>query len=306
MTRFILVRLLQGIFALFLASVIVFGLIRLTGDPASTMLSESASAEDVAMLRAHLGLDKPIVEQYWIFISHAVIGDFGNSLRYQAPVMGYILDCAPATLKLTGASILVSILIALPIGILGAAKRDKWQDTTGKLFAILGQSTPAFWLGIVLIELISVKFGLLPAGGNGGFKYYILPAITLGWNGAAGIPRFTRSSMLDVLDTDFVRLARIKGASENSVLWKHALRNALIPVVTFSGMIFVHWLMGTVVVETVFAWPGLGQLAYQAVRSRDFPMLQGLMLIFVCVFIFANLIIDVLYCYLDPRVRYVK
>ena len=308
MARYVLARLFQGIVALFVASILVFGLGRLTGNPVWLMVGEEAGLEDIEKLTAYLGLDKPLPEQYWLFISHAVRGDFGNSIRYRSPVIDFILTCAPATLKLTGLSMLISILIAVPAGVLGAVKRNRWPDTVGKVFAMLGQSMPTFWLGIVLIELFAVQFGLLPAGGTGmgDFKYWILPAFTLGFHSTAGALRFTRSAMLEVLNTDYVRLARIKGLRERLVIWKHALRNALIPVVTFYAMLFARKLMGTVVVETVFGWPGLGRLAYQSVMYRDFPMMQGLILVFVGIFLVVNLMIDILYCYLDPRIRYVK
>ena len=308
MYRYVVIRVMQGVVTLFVASVVIFGLVRLTGDPVTMMLSEFAGPEEREAMTRYLGLDRPLPEQYWAFISNAVRWDLGDSLRYRKPVGELLLERFPATIKLTGAAVLASLLISIPAGVLAATKRNRWQDIIAKGFAILGQSVPTFWLGIVLIQVFAVYFGLLPAGGYGGGKiiYWILPAITLGYHSTAGVLRLTRSAMLDVLDTDYVRLARIKGVPEGLVIRKHALRNALIPVVTFSGVIYVRWLAGSVVTETIFAWPGVGRLAYESVMYRDFPMMQGLIMIFVGLYVVFNLVIDILYCYLDPRIRYVK
>ena len=306
MSRYVLIRLMQGIVTLFVASIVIFGLARLTGNPLDMMLPETATEEEYKVIAEYLGLDKPLPEQYWIFIKEAAKGNFGRSLNFRRPVMECIVERFPATIKLAGLAALVSFLISLPAGMLAAVKRDRWQDIVAKGFAILGQSVPTFWLGIVLIQVFAVQLGWLPAGGYGGIQRWILPAITLGYHSTAGVLRLTRSAMLDVLGTDYVRLARIKGVPEGLVIRKHALRNALIPVVTFSGVIYVRWLAGSVVTETIFAWPGVGRLAYQAVMNRDFPMIQGLIMIFVGLFVVFNLVIDILYCYLDPRVRYVK
>jgi len=220
--------------------------------------------------------------------------------------MEFILDRAPATIKLAGAAAFFSLLFSIPAGVLAAVRRDKWQDTIVKGFAIFGQAVPSFWLGIMLIQVFAVQLGWLPAGGYEGLKYWVLPAVTLGLASTAGVVRLTRSAMLDALDTDYVRLARIKGVPERLVIWKHALRNSLIPVVTFSGVIYVHFLMGSVVTESIFAWPGIGRLAYDSVMYRDFPLMQGLLIIFIALYLIINLGIDILYAYLDPRVRYVK
>jgi peptide/nickel transport system permease protein len=306
MSRYLTIRLLEGVVALFVASVMVFGLARLTGDPVQMMLPDTAGQVEQEALSRQLGLDKPLPVQYWVFISKAVKGDFGRSIRYRRPVADFIFERAPATIKLAFAAAVVSFLFSLPFGVIAAIKRDKWQDLLAKSFAILGQSMPTFWLGIMLIQVFAVLLGWLPAGGSMSLRYWILPAFTIGFHSTAGLLRLTRSAMLDVLNSDYVRLARIKGVSERLVIWKHALRNAMIPVATFSGLIYVHMLMGSIVAETIFAWPGIGRLAYEAVRYRDFPMIQGLILLFVGLYIVFNLIIDVLYVYLDPRVRYVK
>jgi peptide/nickel transport system permease protein len=281
-------------------------LARLTGNPLDVMLPEEATEEQYEDMARYLGLDRPLPIQYLMFINNAVKGDLGRSLLYRRPVIQFIYDRTPATIKLAGAAALASFLLSVPVGVLAAVKRDRWQDVIAKGFAIIGQSMPTFWLGIVLIQVFAVSLGLLPAGGYGGFQSWILPAITLGWFNTAGVLRLTRSAMLDILSTDFVRLARIKGVSEKLVIWKHALRNALIPLVTFSGIIYVHFLMGSIITETIFAWPGIGRLAYESVMKRDFPLIQGLVMIFVSLYIIANLAIDLLYVYLDPRIRYVK
>ncbi|MFC2004077.1 ABC transporter permease [Chloroflexota bacterium] len=306
MSRYVMIRVVQGLVALIIATIVIFGLARLTGDPLDVMLPEEATEAEYEAMRKYLGLDKPLPVQYWVFISKAAQGDFGRSFLSRRPVMDIITERVPATFKLAGAAILISLLISLPVGILAAVKREKWQDQIAKGFAILGQATPAFWLGIMLILVFGVKLNWLPAGGYRGIESWILPAATMSTFSTAGILRLTRSSMLDTLSSDYVRLARIKGISERLVIWKHALRNALIPVITFGGVIYTHMLMGSVITETVFAWPGIGRLSYEAVMFRDFPLMQGLIMIFVAVYLVANLGIDILYVYLDPRVRYVK
>lgn len=307
MRRYIAVRLLQGIVALAVATIIIFGITRLTGNPVGLMLPEDASKEAYEAMTRHLGLDKPLPVQYWVFLTRAVKGDFGRSIHYRRSVMELIINRAPATIKLAVAAALVSFLISLPMGVVAALKRDKWQDIIAKSFAILGQSMPTFWLGILLVQVFAVHFNWFPPGGyRPGIQYWILPAITLGYHSTAGIVRLTRSAMLDVLSTDYIRLAKIKGVPERLVIWKHALKNAFIPVITFSGVVYIHFLMGSVVTEAIFAWPGVGMLAYEAVMKRDFPLIQGVIIIFVGLFIVFNLAIDILYVYLDPRIRYVK
>ncbi|MFC1990081.1 ABC transporter permease [Chloroflexota bacterium] len=306
MSRYVLMRLGQGIVALLLSTIVVFFLGRLTGNPLDVMLPETATRESYEIMAKYLGLDKPLPEQYLIFITRAVSGDLGESLFFRRPVIEMILRRFPATIILAGSAALISLLISVPAGVVAAVKRGRWQDITAKAFAIIGQSMPSFWLGILLIQIFAVGLGWLPAAGYGGLKTLILPAIALGYHATAGILRLTRSSMLDILRSDFVRLGRIKGLSERSVIWSHALRNALIPVVTFSGVLYVHFLTGSVITETIFAWPGIGRLAYQAVVNRDFPLVQGLLLIFVGLYVVFNLVIDISYVYLDPRIRYVK
>ncbi|MFQ5875100.1 MAG: ABC transporter permease [Dehalococcoidia bacterium] len=304
MQRYITLRVGQAIVALFGMSLIIFLLVRLTGDPAEVLISDWATLEQREFMRQHLGLDRPLPVQYWIFISGAVQGDFGTSFQLEKPAMEVILERLPATVKLALAATFFSTLFAFPVGILSAVKRDSFFDRVGKVFALLGQSLPLFWLGIILIAVFAVALRLLPAAGIGGPSHYILPAITLGWYYAAGIMRLIRSSMLDVLDSEFIKFARIKGVSERGVVWKHALRNALIPVLTFMSLMFIALMTGSVVTETVFAWPGVGRLFVQAVLLRDFPIVQGIVMLLAFFFVVGNLIIDILYAYIDPRIRY--
>ena len=306
MTRYIIIRVGQGIIALILSSIVVFLLLRLTGDPTMMLLPPDATLEDIEILRTSLGLDKSYLEQYFLFMVKIVQGDFGDSLIYRRPVIDLIAARFPATLILALTATAISLLIALPVGVLAAKKRGKWQDSLAKATAITGQSIPSFWLGIILIQIFSVNLGWLPSAGYGSPKNLILPAMAIGFSSVAAVLRMTRSSMLDVLSSDYVRLARIKGLPERVVIWKHALRNALIPVVTLFSLLFVRMLAGSVVVETIFSWPGVGRLAYEAVIKRDFPVEQGILLVFTALFIFVNLAIDILYCFLDPRVRYIK
>jgi peptide/nickel transport system permease protein len=306
MTRYITIRVLQGIVTLVLSSIIIFTLARLSGDPTSTMLPPDASLEDIATLRTSLGLDESYPEQYFLWMAKIVKGDLGDSLIYRRPVFDLIASRFPATILLAVTANVFALLIALPIGVVAATRRGKWQDTLAKGTAITGQSIPAFWLGIILIQIFAVGLGWLPSGGYGSPKYLVLPAITLGFSSVAAILRLTRSSMLDVLGSDYVRLARIKGLSERLVVWKHGLRNGLIPVVTYFGLLLVWAMAGSVVVESIFAWPGVGRLAFEAVLRRDFPVEQGILLVFTALFIVVNLVIDVLYCFLDPRIRYGK
>lgn len=304
MQRYIILRVGQAILALFGMSLIIFLLVRLTGDPAQVLISDWATPEQREFTRQHLGLDRPLPVQYWIFITGVVRGDFGTSFQFERPAMKIVLERLPATVKLAVAATFFSTLIAFPAGVWAAVRRDSFFDRAGKVFALLGQSLPLFWLGIVLVAIFSVALRLLPAAGIGGPSHYLLPAITLGWFNAAGVMRLVRSSMLDVLDSEYIRLARIKGVSESGVIWKHALRNALIPVLTFVSLMLIALMTGSVVTETVFAWPGVGRLFVQAVLLRDFPIVQAIVMLLAFFFVVGNLIIDVLYAYLDPRIKY--
>ncbi|HSC95928.1 MAG TPA: ABC transporter permease [Burkholderiales bacterium] len=305
MQRYIAVRVLQSLVAVLVMSVIVFGLARLSGNPIDVMLPIEAEQEDYDRLTRYWGLDKPLHEQYVIFITKAIQGDFGQSLKYQGQsAMGLVLERLPATLELAGFALLISAILAVPIGVLAAVSKDTGWDAAAKVVALLGQSLPAFWLGIMLMWIFAVWLDWLPSSGRGGLKHLILPAITLGWFQVAAIMRLVRSSMLEVLDSEFVKLTRVKGIPEWKVVWKHCLRNASIAPLTFFAIIAGVLLTGSVVTETVFTWPGVGLLVVDAVRSRDFQVVQAVVIIFAVIFILCNLLVDILYAYLDPRIRY--
>jgi len=304
MSRFIVGRALQSLLSLFVVSLVVFYAARLTGDPTVLMLSEMATREDAARLRAHLGLDKPITTQYALFLKQAAKGDLGESTRYRRPVTDVLAARFPASLQLGSVAIVISILIALPIGVYSAVHRGTTLDVAGRLLAVLGQSLPLFWLGLILILIFAVWFGWVPAAGRGGPANFILPAVTMGWATTPAIMRLTRSAMLDVLGSEYVKLARIKGLPEWKVVWKHALKNALLPVVTFSVLLFAEMIAGAIVTETVFAWPGVGQLLISSVNTRDFPMVQATVLLLASLFVLGNFGVDVLYAWLNPRIRY--
>ncbi len=305
MQRYISRRLVQMIIALFLMSVIVFLLGRLTGDPVSMLLSQYSTEEDRVRITEQLGLTKPILEQYGIFVINALQGDLGKSVAGDnRPALALILERFPASLKLAMASLVISVLIGIPLGVLSAVRRGSVWDGLARLLALLGQSLPAFWLGIVLMYFFSVKLRLLPTSGYGGIRHFILPAATMGLFTVAAVTRLTRSSMLEVLDSEYIKLARIKGVSEAIVIWKHALKNSLMPVITYMGTFFATMITGAVVIETVFSWPGIGRLAYESILNRDFPVMQGVILFMTTLYILANLIVDILYAWVDPRIRY--
>ena len=304
MQRFIVIRFFQAIIALFAVSIIVFGLARITGSPLDSLLSFESGPEQRALVEKYWGLDRPLPEQYFKFISNAVQGDFGTSFKWRLPVMDLISDRLLNTLELAALSLVVATAIALPIGVLSAVKRDTPLDYIGKLIALIGQSAPPFWLGLILIMIFAVQLDLVQTSGKGGFTSFILPAITEGVFYAAAIMRIVRSAMLDALDSEYVKLARIKGLAEWKVIWKHVLRNAAIAPLTLFGLILGTVLLGAVATETVFAWPGLGFLAFEAVSARDYPLIQAVVLVFSVMFILVNLVTDILYAYLDPRIRY--
>ena len=305
MQRFILIRFLQGIFALWVITVIVFGISRSTGDPAAIFLGIDASAETIADFRERWGLEEPIIVQYGLYMGRLFQGDLGDSLRYpELGAGGAVFDRLPATIYLAGASLLLALAVGIPLGVLGAVKRDTGYDHFGKIIALLGQSMPNFWLGLMMMWVFAVNLGWLPTSGTGGFKHFIMPTITLGSFQVAAIARLVRSSMLETLDSEYVKLARIKGVSEWKVIWKHCFRNAALTPLTYFGVIAAVVLTGSVTTETVFNWPGTGLLAFQSVLSRDFQLIQALVLVFSGFFIASSFLVDVLYAYLDPRIRY--
>lgn len=306
MQRFIMIRVGQALIAVLAVSIIVFSLSHLSGDPLSVLLPMGeVTPEDIDELRAKWGLDKPIISQYVVFMSNALRGDFGDSYAFGGQTaMGMVMSRFPATLQLAGSALLVSIVIGIPLGVITAAKKDSFIDYQGKGLAFLGQAIPSFWLGIMLMWLFSVKLGWLPTSGRGGITHLILPAFTLGLFQVAALLRLIRSSMLDTLDTEYVKEARIKGLPEWKVIWKHALRNALIAPLTYFAIIIGSLFTGAVIVETVFSWPGVGQLAVGAVQGRDFPVLQAVVIVGSAIYIAANFLVDIIYAYVDPRIRY--
>jgi peptide/nickel transport system permease protein len=297
-------RLVQSIVSMFVVSVVVFALVRLSGDPVQIMMPAEASQADIELMRASLGLDRPWAVQYWRFASRALQGDFGKSVRFRRPAMDLIAERYAATLELGGLAVLIVIVVALPVGVYAAVRRGTALDYTARAFAALGQAVPPFWLGLVLVLIFGVLLNLLPTSGRGTPLHVLLPGITLGWFAVAGLMRLTRSSMLDVLGSEYVKLARIKGLPERQVIWKHAFKNAALPVVTFAALVFVALLNGSIIVETVFGWPGLGLLVIEAVDSRDYPIVQAVVLILSGMYIGVNLLVDVLYAYLNPKIRY--
>ena len=304
MKRFILSRLIQSVACILVVSFAVFFLVRLTGDPIEIMAPEEATEEQIRSMRAEMGLDKSMTVQYRIFLTNAVKGDFGKSIRTGRPVLQEVLVKLPASLELAGAAVFLAVIIGVPFGIYAAAKRGSVFDVLAKAFAALGQSVPAFWSGIMFVMFFSVLLGLLPSGGRGGILNLVMPAFTLSWAILAGVLRLTYTSMVEALSSNYVLLARAKGLSKTKVLWKHAFKNASIPVLTYVSIITVALLSGAVAVEIVFSWPGIGRLLMQAVIRRDFPIVQAIIILASTLFIIVNLIVDILYAYLNPKIRY--
>ena len=304
MQRFLVRRFFISIITLFVVSVVIFAMSRAAGDPRHIFLDDYSTQEDWDRLTVSLGLDKPYYQQYGIFLSDALKGDLGTSIREKRPVTEIMIERLPATMHLASVAFGFSILLGVPLGVLSAVRRGTAMDAGGKLIALVGQSAPNFWLGIMLMFFFAVKLDLVPPYGRQSSLSIILPAITLGWYYVAANLRLIRSAMLDALDSEFVKLARAKGVTPAGVIWKHALRNALVPALTFAGVTLGALVTGSLVVETVFAWPGLGQLAIQALFSSDYPLLQGVVMLFTILYVLAALLVDVLYAYIDPRIRY--
>ena len=298
-------RIAQAILVVLGVSLIVFVLVRLTpGDPVRSYLGETATDQQVAEYRHYLGLDEPLPLQYVRFLQRMVVGDLGNSLFYHQPAVKVLQEHLPATLQLSLASLVLALLIALPLGVLSAVKRDSFWDYAGMALAMLGQSLPAFWLGLVLMLIFAVNLHWLPTSGNNGPLYLVLPSVTLGAYMAGLFTRLVRSGMLDVLGDDYVRTARAKGLPERAVLYVHAFRNMAIPLVTVVGLQLGTLLGGAVVVETVFSWPGIGTAAVTGIGARDYALVQGVVLVVSVIFVAVNVLIDVLYAYIDPRIHY--
>ena len=304
MFHYIVTRLLQAIVTLWVLTLLVFSLGRISGSPLETLLPFEATQEHRARIEKLWGLDKPVTQQYFIFMGNIFKGELGESLRWQQPVAGLIMDRFPNTLALAAFSIAIGTLIAVPIGIISAVKRGSIFDYVAKSVALLGQSLPPFWLGLIVMWVFAVRLELVPSAGMGGITSFILPGMALAFAWVASIIRLLRSSMLDVLDSEYIRLARVKGLPEWKVVYKHALRNAGIVPLTYFGLILGSLLAGSVSIETVFAWPGLGPLAVEAAVLRDYPLMQGIVLFFGGLFLTINLLVDILYVYLNPRIRY--
>ncbi|MYC31385.1 MAG: ABC transporter permease [Chloroflexi bacterium] len=305
MQRYIIVRLFHALLALFAMSIIVFSLARISGNPMDVLLPEDATVQDFEIMTERWGLDEPLHIQYLVYVGNVLRGDFGTSIKWPGrSTRDLILARLPATLELSALALVVAAMLALPLGVLVAVKKDTGIDYAGKVVALLGQAAPSFWVGIVLIWIFAVTLEWLPAAGRQGLSSLILPAFALGWFQVAAVMRLTRSSMLEVLDSEYVKLARIKGIPNWKVIWKHCLRNAAIAPLTYFGFILGGFLTGSVVIETVFAWPGVGLLAIDALRARDFQVVQSVVLFFGVIYIASNLMVDILYAYLDPRIRY--
>jgi peptide/nickel transport system permease protein len=304
MTRFLLSRFAQALVTLWMVASIVFLLARLTGDPIALIAGENTTAEYEAELRVRYGLDGSLWRQYVVYMGQLAQGDFGQSIVSGEPAMRQVLERWPATLEVGVAGLFVTLILALPIGVYAAAHRGSTLDYLARGFAVLGQAVPGFWVGLLFILVFAVHLRWLPAGGRGTIWHVILPALTTGWFAVAGIMRLTRSSMLEVLNSEYVKLARAKGLPYSKVIWKHAFRNAAIPVLTFTALVVLTLVLtGSIVSETVFSYPGVGLLLIDAVRKRDFPQLQAAVLFLSFLYIIVNLAVDMLYGWLDPRTR---
>jgi peptide/nickel transport system permease protein len=305
MTAYLLRRVLIAVPLLAVVSIVTFLLMELTpGDPAALMLGQDADPESIARLRQQLGLDRPLPEQYVVFLQNLLHGDLGRSFTTHLPVAGELVRAWPATLELAAAAMAIALVIGLPLGVITGVRRGSWLDQVTRVLVLIAVSMPVFWSGLLLIYVFAVQLGWLPTSGAGSPDHLILPAISLSTFSLAIIVRLTRSSMLDVMHEDYVRTARSKGLRESVVVVRHALKNALIPVVTVVGLQFGQLLAGAALTETVFNWPGLGRLVVVAIFTRDYPVIRGAILLIAATFIFVNLLVDLAYAFLDPRIRY--
>jgi ABC-type dipeptide/oligopeptide/nickel transport system permease component len=303
MKQFVMKRIGYCVLSLFLLSLTIFFFVRVTGDPATLLVEPGASPEDIAAIHHQFGLDRPLIVQYGLFMASVLTGDLGQSFYYRTPVTELYWSRLPNSVMLASAAMAFSLLIGIPSGILASVRVGRFWDNAGKVFALLGLSLPSFWVGLVMILVFSVYLGWLPSSGSGTPLHLIMPAFALGWYFAASHMRLTRSSMLEVLGSEYVKLARLKGLPQSLVIAKHAFKNALIPVLTLAGINFVIMISVAVVVETVFAWPGVGRLLYEGIAFRDFPVVQGTVLMLGAMTVVVNLVVDVLYAVIDPRIR---
>ena len=295
-----------SLLSLLVLSLTIFLFVRVTGDPATLLVEPGASDDDIAAIHQKFGLDRPLWMQYGLFMLHLMRGDFGQSFYYQTPVLELYLDRLPNSLLLAAVAMTFSLVVGIPTGILAAVRVGRFWDSAGKLFALLGLSLPSFFVGLVMILVFSVYLGWLPSSGTGGVLHIVMPAFALGWYFAASHMRLTRSSMLEVLGSEYIKLARLKGLPQSKVICKHAFKNALIPVVTLAGINLVLMINVAVVVETVFAWPGVGRLLYEGISFRDFPVVQGVVIMGGTMIVAVNLLVDVVYAVIDPRIRLEK
>ena len=303
MARFIARRIVTTVLSLLGVTILVFVLARIQGDPRALYVDDYTTQEEYEEWGRRLGLDKPIYHQYGIFLGHLLRGDFGRSQHQSRPVTDLVWPRVPASAQLAVAGLIVSVAIGVPFGVISAVSRGSIWDLAGRWFAALGVSLPVFWVGVMGILLFAVVLGWLPTSGRGGISHLIMPAVVVGWGSSAGQLRLTRSSMLDVLDSEYVKLARAKGVANWRVVWKHAFRNALIAPLTYAGLTLAGLMTGTIVVEVVFSWPGLGQLSLQAVRQSDYAVIQGVILVVTFFYLVASMVVDLLYAVVDPRIR---
>ena len=304
MWSYIVRRIFESFLVLIGATLVAFIILSMTGDPVKLMLPEDATLVEKQSMRVRLGLDKPLPIRYLDFLGNAVTGDLGTSIRQKTDVSKLILERVPATLELTFTALMIGILLAFPLGIFVALNRNSVWDLLGTSFSLLGQAMPTFWTGLMLILIFGVHFKVLPISGRGTWAHLLLPAVTLGFFVTGRITRLVRSGMLEVLGQEYIRTARAKGLYEHTVIWVHALKNASIPVVTMIGLECASLLSGAIIIETVFAWPGMGRLVVNAVLQRDFPVVLGVVLISAVLFVVVNLAVDLLYSILDPRISY--
>ena len=304
MHRYIIIRSLQAVFTLWILSVIVFASVHLSGNAVDFIVGPETTDATYEQMKKNFGLDKPLPVQYWNFVKDILRADFGTSTFYGKSARDIFIERFPATVQLAGAAFVVSLVIGIPLGILSAVKRDTVFDSAGKFFAVLGLAAPSFWVAIMLILVFGAILGWLPTYGRGGIKHFILPVLVLSWAGMAGYVRLARSSMLEVLDSDYIKFARVKGLTEWRVVWKHAMRNAAIPLLTFAGLTLAGLLNGSIAIEVIFAWPGVGRLMLQGITARDFPIIQATVLAAGLFYVTTSLVVDILYAYVNPRIRY--
>jgi ABC-type dipeptide/oligopeptide/nickel transport system permease component len=304
MTQYILTRLWQGVITLFVLATLVFLLARLTGTPVDMLLPQEYTLADREAMIQRLGLDRPLHEQYAQYMGNLLTGNVGDSMRFRRPVSELFFERFPNTLKLALFSLVIALVFGFLLGVASGTRRGSFIDAFARAISVIGMSAPSFWVGLMLMLVFAVRLDLLPVAQMRGPESYVLPGVTWSLFLLAGTASLVRSNMIEVLDSEYVKLARIKGVSENMVVWRHCLRNILIPVITFAGVQLAHLLNGSVVIESVFAWPGVGRLIYEGITARDYPLVQGCLLIVGSMIVIISLAVDLLYAYIDPRIRF--